>query len=236
MHDEVLDRDVAYAQIKTEGLDPESLQRIAREAKVVGSLGAHPNIVSLHDFGYAEGTPYLVLEYMDGGDVDQLLRAAPANRLPVEKVLTIATAVCDVLAHAHAHGMTHRDIKPTNVWLTKTGQIKLGDFGLALHGDHSRLTTENAVVGTVAYLAPEQATGGTVGPASDIYAFGAMFYEMVTGRPPLSRRRRGGYPLSAHQYRRPAPGVAQPRLPAAARCTHPPAAQQGPKRASDRGD
>jgi len=184
-HDTTLDREVAFSLIKTEGLDDTSRTRIQREAQAMGRLGSHPHIVTVFDLGQEQGQPYMVTELMGGGDVERLIDNAPDHRLPLEQVITIAQEVCRGLEFAHGRGIVHRDLKPGNVWLSSDGTAKIGDFGLAVALDRSRLTTEGMMVGTVAYMPPEQAMGGEVTPRSDLYSLGAMLYEMVTGRPPF---------------------------------------------------
>ena len=184
-HDTVLDRDVAFALIKTEKLDEVARTRIIREAQAMGRLGDHPNIVTIHDMGEHEGKPYIVLPLMPGGDVEGLIEKAPEHRLPLEKVIEIARSVCRGLEFAHAKGIIHRDLKPGNVWMSADGTAKIGDFGLAVAVDLSRLTQSGMMVGTVAYMPPEQAMGGKVTTKADLYSLGAMLYEMVTGRPPF---------------------------------------------------
>jgi predicted ATPase len=122
---------------------------------------------------------------MPGGDVEGLIEKAPEHRLPIEQAVGIAKAVCRGLEYAHSKGIIHRDIKPGNVWLSADGTAKIGDFGLALAVDLSRLTQPGMMVGTVTYMPPEQAMGGKVTAKADIYSLGAMLYEMVTGRPPF---------------------------------------------------
>ena len=122
---------------------------------------------------------------MGGGDVEGLVEDCPENRVPMEQAMEIARAVCRGLEFAHSRNIVHRDLKPGNVWLTSDGIAKIGDFGLAVATDRSRLTTEGMMVGTVSYMPPEQAMGGEVTPKADLYSLGAMMYEMVTGRPPF---------------------------------------------------
>jgi tetratricopeptide (TPR) repeat protein len=185
VHDTLLDRDVAFALIKTEKLDDASRTRVSREARAMGRLGDHPNIVTIHDMGDHEGQPYIVIPVMPGGDVESLIEKAPEHRLPIERAVGIAKAVCRGLEFAHGKGIIHRDIKPGNVWLGADGTAKIGDFGLALAVDLSRLTQPGMMVGTVTYMPPEQAMGGKVTAKVDLYSLGAMLYEMVTGRPPF---------------------------------------------------
>jgi tetratricopeptide (TPR) repeat protein len=185
-HDTLLDRDVAFALIKTEKLDDATRTRVSREARAMGRLGDHPNIVAIYDMGEHEGEPYIVIPVMPGGDVEGLIEKAPEHRLPLDKAVDIAKAVCRGLEFAHSKGIIHRDIKPGNVWLTADGTVKIGDFGLALAVDLPRLTHEGMMVGTYYYMPPEQAMGGEVTPRADLYSVGAMLYEMVTGRPPFT--------------------------------------------------
>ncbi|MFQ6026849.1 MAG: serine/threonine-protein kinase, partial [Dehalococcoidia bacterium] len=184
-HDSLLDRDVAFALIKTEGLDEVSRMRITREAQAMGRLGSHPHIVTVFDLGDHEGQPYMVTELMGGGDVEGVVEGAPEHRLPLEQAISISLETCRGLEFAHSRGIVHRDLKPGNVWLTGEGIAKIGDFGLAVAIDRSRLTSEGMMVGTVSYMPPEQAMGGEVTPRADLYSLGAMLYEMVTGRPPF---------------------------------------------------
>ena len=186
VHDKVLDRDVVFALIKTEKLDDVTRQRVSREAQVMGRLGDHPNIMTIHDMGDEKGQPYIVLPLMPGGDVENLIEKAPERCLPIEQAVGIAKAVCRGLEYAHAKGVIHRDIKPGNVWLSGDGTAKVGDFGLALAVDLSRLTNEGMMVGTYYYMPPEQAMGGEITAKADLYSLGAMLYEMVTGRPPFT--------------------------------------------------
>jgi eukaryotic-like serine/threonine-protein kinase len=184
-HDSLLDRDVAFALIKTEGLDGIGRERVQREAQAMGRLGAHPQIVSVFDLGEEDGQPFIVTELMGGGDVEGLIEMADQHRLTFERVLEIGLETCRGLEFAHEKGIVHRDLKPGNVWLTADGRAKIGDFGLAVAVDRSRLTQAGMMVGTVSYMPPEQAMGGEVGPRSDLYSLGAMLYEMVCGRPPF---------------------------------------------------
>jgi tetratricopeptide (TPR) repeat protein len=185
VHDTLLDRDVAFALIKTEKLDDATRTRVTREARAMGRLGDHPNIVAIYDMGDHEGQPYIVIPVMPGGDIEALIEKAPEHRLPLDKALDIAKAVCRGLEFAHSKGIIHRDIKPGNIWLSADGTAKIGDFGLALAVDLSRLTQPGMMVGTVTYMPPEQAMGGKVTAKADLYSLGAMLYEMVTGRPPF---------------------------------------------------
>jgi serine/threonine protein kinase len=167
-HDNTLDRDVAFALIKAEGLDNSSRQRITREAQAMGRLGDNPNIMPIFDLGEENGQPYMVQPLMRGGDVEALITSAEGGRLALEVALRVATEVCRGLDFAHGLGIIHRDLKPGNIWLTDDGTARIGDFGLAIATDRSRLTQEKMMVGTVSYMPPEQATGGEITPKADL--------------------------------------------------------------------
>ena len=184
-HDTRLDRDVALAVMKTEGLDADARLRVQREAQAMGRLGDHLNIVTIHDVGQDGEQLYLVAQYMGGGDLENRVREAPENRLPIDEVVRIGDELCRALEHAHGRGIVHRDLKPGNIYLDEDGSVKLGDFGLAVALDRTRITQEGLMVGTVAYMPPEQALGRTADARSDLYAVGAVLYELVSGRPPF---------------------------------------------------
>jgi TPR repeat protein/serine/threonine protein kinase len=184
-HDQRFDRDVAFAVFKVQGLDAQARARIASEARAVGRLSGHPHIVDVYDAGEESGLPYMVSQYVAGGSVEQLLESSSRHRLTLQRALHIAQEVCQALARAHSLGIIHRDLKPGNVFLTPDGEVKLGDFGIALMPDQSRVTLAGMVIGTIAYMSPEQLTAEPVGPASDLYSFGVMLYEMLTGTRPF---------------------------------------------------
>jgi predicted ATPase/class 3 adenylate cyclase len=189
-HDTRLDRDVAFATIKTDGLDSDGVMRIRREAQAMGRLGDHAHIVTVFDTGEEAGAggvsePYIVSQYMAGGELTSLIDAAERRRVPIADAVRIATEIARGLEHAHGHAIVHRDLKPGNVWLTDDGVAKIGDFGLAVAIDRTRMTMQGTMVGTAGYMPPEQAMGGATTAASDLYALGCILYEMVTGRPPF---------------------------------------------------
>jgi tetratricopeptide (TPR) repeat protein len=183
--DSRLDREVVIALLKTEKLDPKSVARLWREAKTLAKLGSHPNIVAVFDIGEEEGRPYIVSEYVQGGSVEDLLKNANQTPLSVERAVLLSQQVCQALLYAHSRGIVHRDLKPGNVLLSESGLAKLCDFGLAVGLNVPKITIEGEMVGTVAYMSPEQALGIQTEPRSDLYSLGAMLYEMVTGRPPF---------------------------------------------------
>jgi len=131
-HDTTLDREVAFALIKTEGLDETSRSRIQREAQAMGRLGSHAHIVTVFDLGEEQDQPYMVTELMGGGDVEGLIENAGDDRLPLEQAINIAQETCRGIEFAHSRGIIHRDLKPGNDWLTDDGIAKIGDFGLAV--------------------------------------------------------------------------------------------------------
>ncbi len=157
-------------------------QRFEREARSAAAL-SHPNINQLFDFGEIEGRPYMVLEFLPGGTLeDQLVDDRP---LPDEQTGRIARDLAGGLAHAHAHGLIHRDLKPANVLFDSEGRAKIADFGIAHMGNAGTLTEAGTVMGTAAYISPEQAAGEPTSPASDVYSFGVILFRMLTGRLPF---------------------------------------------------
>lgn len=166
--------------------DDDHLERFRREMKSLASVD-HPNIVAATDGGCEGGWHYLVMQYIDGVDVDRVL--AQRDCLPLEQACQIGVEVCSALSALHLSGLVHRDIKPSNVMLTHDAAVKLLDFGLAtpdasLATDHERLTTVGDIVGTLAYASPEQLAGQSTDFRSDLYSMGAMLYRMIAGRPP----------------------------------------------------
>src|SRR5262249_12737907 len=137
-----------------EGVEETILARARREAQAMERLGAHPHIVRVYDSGEEEGRPFIVSEYMPGGDVEGMLDASDGRRLDPEWAVAVGVDVCRALEHAHGRGIVHRDLKPANVWLAEDGTARLGDFGLAATGRRSRDAVEGMLVGTVAYLPP----------------------------------------------------------------------------------
>ncbi|MEA2422792.1 MAG: hypothetical protein QOF55_1891, partial [Thermoleophilaceae bacterium] len=182
-YDARLDREIALAIVVGGSGSATARERVAREAQVTGRLGDHPNVITVYDTGDDGGVPYLVLRLMSGGSLADLLeRELPSS----DAAIRLGGQIAAALAHAHAHGVVHRDVKPDNVWLAADGTAALGDFGIAHQLGAERLTAEGMVVGTVRYLSPEQVRGEEVGPASDLYALGVTLYEIVTGRPPFT--------------------------------------------------
>ena len=182
--DTVLARQCALSMLNAALLDPGDVDRIRREAQTMAQFGTQPNIVTVYDYGEENGAPYIVCEYVPGGELREEL-VAVAGPLPMERALAVATDICRALSFAHRRGIVHRDLKPENVWLTEERSAKLGDFGIALSIGRTRLTMPGGVTGTATYMAPEQISGGDVDARTDLYAFGALLYELVAGRPPF---------------------------------------------------
>ncbi|MFE3108118.1 protein kinase [Kitasatospora indigofera] len=183
--DRVLGRQVAV-KVLNGGLadDPRFAERFSREAQHAAML-AHPRIVMVFDSGVDQGSPYIVMELVHGRSLAALLAEQPM--LPVERAVGIAAAVCEALEVAHGAGLVHRDIKPGNIMITYDGGVKVVDFGIARAGSSGAgLTQAATVLGTAAYLSPEQATAAAVDGRSDLYAVGCVMTEMLTGEPPFT--------------------------------------------------
>jgi serine/threonine protein kinase len=196
--DTKLGRDVAIKVLpEAFAHDPERLSRFQREARLLASLN-HPNIATIHGLEDSNGTSYLVMELVPGETLDRRIKRDGA--VPVEESLTIAKQIAEALEYAHDHGVIHRDLKPANVKLTPEGNIKVLDFGLAkaFAGDAASedignsptlsqaATMQGVILGTAAYMSPEQARGKTVDKRTDICAFGAVLYELLTGKQAFS--------------------------------------------------
>lgn len=182
----VLNQPVAVKVMQnTLAADPQAQQRFLREAQVVAGL-AHPNIVNIFDVDIQDGRPYIVMEYLDAGSLADRLQAGP---LTLAAALQLAAPLADALEYAHQRGLVHRDLKPANVLLRPDGSPVLADFGLArpVQADSAaQITATGAVMGTLAYMAPEQFSGQPTDARADIYSFGVMLYEMLTGRLPFT--------------------------------------------------
>jgi serine/threonine protein kinase len=179
-----LDRPVALKRLPENLARDEDLRRrFVREARLAARL-AHPNVVRVFDVGEDEGRPFIAMEYVEGETLAELV--ARRGPLPAAEAARLGVQMCAALAAAHAAGLVHRDVKPQNLLLGNDGVLKLGDFGIAVGYEGTRLTLEGTVLGTAGYLAPEQARGEQVTAAADIYAVGAVLYELLTGEPPRS--------------------------------------------------
>lgn len=182
--DRVLGRQVAV-KVLNGGLadDPRFAERFSREAQHAAML-VHPRIVMVFDSGVDQGTPFIVMELVHGRSLAAVLVEQPT--LPVERAVGIAAAVCEALAVAHAAELVHRDIKPGNIMITDDGGVKVVDFGIARAGSSNNLTQTASVLGTAAYLSPEQATASALDGRTDLYAVGCVLTEMLTGETPFT--------------------------------------------------
>ncbi len=189
-HDRLLDRKVAVKVLSEPyASDPQFVERFRREASAAAGLN-HPNIVAVYDRGEADGSYYIVMEYLKGPDLKQVIRArAP---LPPLEAIDNAQQILAALGAAHKRDVVHRDVKPQNVLVAEDGHLKVTDFGIARAGAESDMTEAGSVIGTAQYLSPEQARGDDVTAASDCYAVGIVLYEMLTGRVPFD----GGPPVA----------------------------------------
>ena len=181
--DLVLDRTIAVKILAGHmARDPQAVRRFRREAQAAAGL-SHPGIVGVYDTGSDGDVHYIVMEFVTGQTLADVLQERGALQ-PVHAA-GIASAVASALGHAHRKGIVHRDVKPANVMITPSGEVKVMDFGIARAVDSDPLTQTAAILGTATYFAPEQARGEPVDSRSDIYALGVVLYEMLTGRPPF---------------------------------------------------
>jgi serine/threonine protein kinase len=176
--DPIIGRRVAIKTISLNVVaDAETLSRFFREAQAAGQL-SHPNLITIHDMGDADGTPYIVMEFLEGMDLNRKMRQ---ERLSYDAKLQIMIDVCEGLAFAHGHNIVHRDIKPANIFVTTSGRVKILDFGLA-RGALSEVTRTGKILGTPNYMSPEQIRGDDVDHRADIFSTGVVFYELLSGR------------------------------------------------------
>ena len=183
-HDEVILRDVAIKILKPEYMgDPSFIERFRTEARHAAMVN-HEGIANVYDYGEDAGSAYLVMELVPGDSLAKILERD--KQLPAEKVMDIVAQTARALFEAHEAGLVHRDIKPGNLLITPDGRVKITDFGIARVADQVSLTATGQVMGTVQYLAPEQATGKPATPATDIYSLGIVAYEALAGRRPFT--------------------------------------------------
>ena len=183
--DTALNRVVAIKMLKSAVLTEETYSRFMLEAQAVAKLN-HPNIVAIYDIGKEDEKQFFVLEFVDGMSLRELMGTYPEGKCDIQTILRTGIDVCNALQYAHSQGVLHRDIKPENILITQEGTVKLMDFGLAKMLGEPSITQEGIIVGTVAYVAPEIALGKGADARSDLYSFGAVLYETVTGKPPFS--------------------------------------------------
>src|SRR3954469_25199722 len=175
--DTVLDREVAIKQLPS-GAPQEALSRFRREARLGASLN-HPNVVSFFDSRSDEDSVLIVMEFVDGESLSERLKRGAVGR---DEALSILRQVADALDHAHSHGVVHRDVKPSNILIGSDGVVKLADLGIATAVDATSITGTGAIIGTLAYIAPERLRGGPGEASADVYSLAAVAFELLSGR------------------------------------------------------
>ncbi|MEW9667569.1 Stk1 family PASTA domain-containing Ser/Thr kinase [Ammoniphilus sp. 3BR4] len=189
-HDNLLNRTVALKILRSQfGHDDDFIGRFRREAQAAASL-SHPNVVNVYDVGEEDDIQYIVMEYIEGLTLKELI--TQKGKLDLEQAIHIAIQICDALEHAHHNHIIHRDIKPHNILIGSRGRVKVTDFGIARAVTSATITHTGSVIGSVHYFSPEQARGGISGEKSDLYSLGIVMYEMLTGQVPFS----GDSPIS----------------------------------------
>lgn len=188
--------------------DEDAIARFKREGETAKRL-KHPNIVRVLEVGSSRSRQYLVMELVRGGSFERLLRREGAP----DKVLPVLLETARALAYAHEQGVVHRDVKPANILLTRSGRAKVADFGLARAIDHSSMTTEGRMLGTASYMSPEQVRGERASAASDVYAVGIMIYDAISGELPFKSDTQLGF-LYQHAEVEPPPPTVRPPYPA----------------------
>jgi serine/threonine protein kinase len=183
-YDLVLDRDVALKLLKDRyATDEEFVERFRREARSAAAL-SNRHIVPVFDRGETEdGTYYIAMEYVPGGDLGDLIKKE--GSLSPRQAVEIGLQVVEALRAAHERGTVHRDVKPRNVHITRSGHVKVADFGIARTAEATTISHPGDILGSVKYMSPEQAAGDPVGPESDLYSLGVVLYEALTGRVPF---------------------------------------------------
>jgi serine/threonine protein kinase len=221
-----LDRPVAIKILRADATtSPERQRRFVQEAKAASALN-HPNIIHIYDISSSGDTDFISMEFVAGKTLHQLIGK---NDLPLRDTLKYSIQIADALARAHSAGIVHRDLKPANIIIDEDGRVKLLDFGLAkltektvdseaaattMTAEDAPLTEAGSIVGTVAYMSPEQAEGRKVDARSDIFSFGSVLYEMVTGRRPFEGATKMSTISAILQKEPPPPGGLAPNLPA----------------------
>ena len=188
-YDEAIDRQVAIKTIHRRLLDDDGgqewLERFRREVRAAGRC-LHPNIVTVFEYGEVDGSPYIVMEYVQGRELRDYLK--DRQPLPLDSAIAIIVQVLNALGHAHAHGVVHRDIKPANIIVLADGQVKVTDFGIARLDTGSDLTQVGMMIGSPSYMAPEQFGDQQVDCRADVYATGVVLFELLTGSRPFTGR------------------------------------------------
>lgn len=211
-HDQLLDRPVAVKVLFPQfAAEPQFVERFRREAQAAANLN-HPSIVAVFDWGEHDNTYFIVMEYVEGRSLAEVLRAE--GTLHPDRASEIATDVAAALGFAHRNGTVHRDVKPGNILITPSGQVKVTDFGIArAFGGGDELTQSGSVMGTASYFSPEQAQGKSVDPRSDLYSLGVVLFEMVCGQPPFVAETPVQIAFMHVQNEPPMPTSINPRIP-----------------------
>ncbi|HEY6210717.1 MAG TPA: serine/threonine-protein kinase, partial [Vicinamibacterales bacterium] len=209
-HQHAVNRDVALKILGRHFMqDPEFITRFKHEAFVVAQF-QHPHILPVFDFGESDGYTYLVMPFIRGGQLSDLMTGEPMRLDIVDRIIR---QICEALDYAHSKGVIHRDIKPSNILVDERMNCLVADFGIArMTEGTTKLTATGAIVGTPTYMSPEQASGEVVGPQSDIYSLGIMLYEMVSGRVPFKAETPFAIALKHLSEPMPPPATFNPRL------------------------
>ncbi len=228
--DDRLGRDVAIKRL-SEAMSGDEIfrERFMREARTAAGL-SHPNIVAVFDVGEEEGIPFIVMECVEGRTLAELL--AQSGPLDPDRAVDLVLQACAGLEHAHEAGLVHRDIKPQNLLVRADDTLKIVDFGIARPVDGTQLTLAGTILGTAAYLAPEQALGERVTSAADLYSLGAVTYELLSGRPPYTFESLAELPVKQREgLPPPIDGVSQELQDVVRRCLAPDPADRPPSAA-----
>jgi len=202
-YDTILDRNVAVKVLRGDlATDEKFVKRFQREALSASSL-THPNIVEVYDVGEDNGNYYIVMEYIEGKHLKELIKKR--GKITLSEAMDIISQICDGLATAHDHYIIHRDIKPQNIMILDSGLVKITDFGIAMALNSTQLTQTNSVMGSVHYLPPEQASGQGSTMKSDIYSMGILLYELLTGELPF--RGENAVEIALKQLKEPLPDI-----------------------------
>ena len=217
-YDPRFEREVAVKVLPSELLhsDPQFKLRFEREAKIIAQL-EHPSIVPVYDVGDEGGQPYFVMRYMNGLSLSEKIKS---KTMSIEEAARILGQIAPGLDEAHSKGIVHRDLKPSNILFDSKGTPYISDFGIAKLSQASGNVTGSGIIGTPAYMAPEQASGETVDGRSDIYAFGIILFEMLTGRQPYEADTPMGVAIKHITDPVPQILIANPNLPPRSGCHH----------------
>ena len=211
-HDDLLDRGVAVKVLRSGfAADPEFISRFRQEARAAASLH-HPNIATVYDTGTDEGADFIVMQLVDGEDLEHILERD--GRVPLNVALRIVVDVARALQAAHERGIVHRDIKPANILVDRDGDVRVVDFGIARAADAAvGITTAGVILGSAQYVSPEQVAGGQISPSSDIYSLGVVLYESITGQRPFDGPSPAAVALERLHVRPPPPSAVAHDLP-----------------------